>query len=116
MGRENSFPEAEDSSGFKDKNKSIKYDGMAEAWKSRDGSIISNDGIRLEREDSESKAGSIMRDLDPWTAWFYKPHTVTVLVAGACLLVYVFFLSAILMKETSDRSCSRCFHIDRNPV
>lgn len=42
----------------------------------------------LEREDSETKAGSIMRDLDPWTALFYTPHTVTVLIIGACLLVY----------------------------
>lgn len=40
-----------------------------------------------------------MRDLDPWTAWFYKPHTVTVLVAGACLLVWA---SGALQSEEHD--------------
>jgi hypothetical protein len=43
--------------------------------------------LMLVREDSESKAWSIMRDLDPWTAWLYKPRTITFLLVGACLLV-----------------------------
>jgi hypothetical protein len=45
------------------------------------------EGKTLVREDSESKAWSIVRDLDPWTAWLYKPRTITVLLVGACLLV-----------------------------
>lgn len=27
-------------------------------------------------------------DLDPWTAWAYRPHSVSVLLVGACLLVW----------------------------
>lgn len=27
-------------------------------------------------------------ELDPWTAWAYKPHTITLLLIGACFLVY----------------------------
>ncbi|KAH9558976.1 hypothetical protein CY35_06G035300 [Sphagnum magellanicum] len=46
------------------------------------------EGKTLVREDSESKAWSIVRDLDPWTAWLYKPRTITVLLVGACLLVW----------------------------
>jgi hypothetical protein len=45
------------------------------------------EGKTLVREDSESKAWSIVRDLDPWTAWLYKPRTITVLLVGACVLV-----------------------------
>jgi phosphatidylserine synthase 2 len=26
-------------------------------------------------------------EYDPWTAWLYKPHTISVLVVGACLLM-----------------------------
>ena len=26
-------------------------------------------------------------DLDPWTAWAYKPHTVSLLLLGACFLM-----------------------------
>lgn len=26
-------------------------------------------------------------DYDPWTAWLYKPHTISVLLVGACLLM-----------------------------
>lgn len=116
MGRENSFLEVEDFSGFKDKNKFIKYDGMVEVWKSRDGLIIFNDGIRFEREDSEFKVGSIMRDLDFWIVWFYKFYIVMVFVVGVCFFVYVFFFLVILMKEMSDCFCSCCFYIDRNLV
>ncbi|XP_062232084.1 CDP-diacylglycerol--serine O-phosphatidyltransferase 2-like isoform X1 [Phragmites australis] len=27
-------------------------------------------------------------EYDPWTAWLYKPHTVSVLLVGACLLIW----------------------------
>lgn len=26
-------------------------------------------------------------ELDPWTAWAYKPRTITLLLIGACLLM-----------------------------
>ena len=48
---------------------------------------VVNGKTRLVREDSATKAWSIMREVDPWTAWFYKPHTVLFLLTGGCLLV-----------------------------
>uniref|UniRef100_A0A0E0L5H0 CDP-diacylglycerol--serine O-phosphatidyltransferase n=1 Tax=Oryza punctata TaxID=4537 RepID=A0A0E0L5H0_ORYPU len=27
-------------------------------------------------------------EYDPWTAWLYKPHTISVLLVGACLLIW----------------------------
>lgn len=48
---------------------------------------VVNGKTRLVREDSATKAWSIMREVDPWTAWFYKPHTVPFLLTGGCLLV-----------------------------
>lgn len=100
MGREISFSEAEDSSGCFVENAPLEHDGGVNEWRDGDGSAISGDGNKMVREDSESKAWSIMRDLDPWTAWFYKPHTVTVLIVGACLLVYT--TSAPLPMEEID--------------
>ncbi|XP_068637671.1 CDP-diacylglycerol--serine O-phosphatidyltransferase 1-like isoform X2 [Aristolochia californica] len=29
-----------------------------------------------------------VEELDPWTAWAYKPHTITLLLIGACLLIW----------------------------
>ena len=81
MGREVSLEEA-DSAEFK---------GGSSDWKGMERSGSYGEEKRLEREDSEAKAWSIIKDLDPWTAWLYSPHTVTVLMAGACLLVYVTF-------------------------
>jgi len=92
MGREISFSEAKDSSdGGRVENPPLEDDdGRVDAL--RDGDGDDGGGYKiLEREDSETKAGSIMKDLDPWTAWFYKPHTVTVLIVGACLLVYILY-------------------------
>ncbi|XP_049932318.1 CDP-diacylglycerol--serine O-phosphatidyltransferase 1-like isoform X1 [Nymphaea colorata] len=31
---------------------------------------------------------SAVNDIDPWTAWAYRPHTVTLLLLGACLLIW----------------------------
>lgn len=28
-------------------------------------------------------------DVDPWTAWAYKPRTISLLLIGACLLMWV---------------------------
>lgn len=33
-------------------------------------------------------AHNILHDVDPWTAWMYKPHTIIVTMAGAALLVW----------------------------
>ena len=87
MGREVSLEEA-DPAEFK---------GGSSDWKGMERSGSYGGEKRLEREDSEAKAWSIMKDLDPWTAWLYSPHTVTVLMAGACLLVYVTFSLANLL-------------------
>ncbi|PKI69423.1 hypothetical protein CRG98_010221, partial [Punica granatum] len=27
-------------------------------------------------------------DLDPWTAWAYRPRTITLLLVGACFLIW----------------------------
>lgn len=43
----------------------------------------------LARTRSEVMAHNILHDVDPWTAWMYKPHTIIVTMAGAALLVYV---------------------------
>ena len=108
MGREISFLEAEDSGGSHVEKSTLEHDGGVKDWRDEDGSIVDNGGERIVREDSESKAWSIMRDLDPWTAWLYKPHTVTVLIIGACLLVYIFCPFPMLMDEISG--CFLGFH------
>ncbi|CAA6673125.1 unnamed protein product [Spirodela intermedia] len=40
------------------------------------------------RRRSEVKAMDDADELDPWTAWAYKPRTVTLLLLGACLLIW----------------------------
>lgn len=40
---------------------------------------------RRVRSDVKAMDGS--GELDPWTAWAYKPRTVTLLLLGACLLM-----------------------------
>lgn len=30
---------------------------------------------------------SSVGDVDPWTAWAYKPRTISLLLIGACLLM-----------------------------
>jgi len=32
-------------------------------------------------------AAAAAEEYDPWTAWLYKPHTISVLLVGACLLM-----------------------------
>ncbi|KAL6620659.1 hypothetical protein ACP70R_035798 [Stipagrostis hirtigluma subsp. patula] len=32
--------------------------------------------------------GGGAEEYDPWTAWLYKPHTISVLLVGACLLIW----------------------------
>ncbi|KAG6391658.1 hypothetical protein SASPL_149415 [Salvia splendens] len=47
---------------------------------------------------------SVIEDeLDPWTAWAYKPRTITLLLIGACFLVWV---SGALDPESSSEGDS----------
>jgi phosphatidylserine synthase 2 len=32
--------------------------------------------------------GDVETDLDPWTAWAYKPRTISLLLIGACFLIW----------------------------
>nr|CAB3464517.1 unnamed protein product [Digitaria exilis] len=36
-------------------------------------------------------------EYDPWTAWLYKPHTISVLLVGACLLMGVWAMIAVFL-------------------
>jgi phosphatidylserine synthase 2 len=36
---------------------------------------------------TNSYGGGGGEEYDPWTAWLYKPHTISVLLVGACLLM-----------------------------
>lgn len=31
--------------------------------------------------------GDVDADLDPWTAWAYRPRTISLLLIGACFLM-----------------------------
>lgn len=42
-----------------------------------------NDGREL-----PSDGGGGVEEYDPWTAWLYKPRTISVLLVGACLLIW----------------------------
>lgn len=48
---------------------------------------------RARRKDMTSKQNGDVaisnadEELDPWTAWAYKPRTVTLLFVGACFLM-----------------------------
>ena len=36
---------------------------------------------------AEDGGGGAAEEYDPWTAWLYKPRTISVLLVGACLLM-----------------------------
>lgn len=44
---------------------------------------------RMDNGTKENSDASISRvdELDPWTAWAYKPRTITLLFVGACFLM-----------------------------
>ncbi|CAM6099516.1 unnamed protein product [Calypogeia fissa] len=46
------------------------------------------DDLVVEDHDRDSKLMKLLKDLDPWTAWAYNPHTVTVLILGSCFLIW----------------------------
>lgn len=39
------------------------------------------------QENGDSDLSSVGDDLDPWTAWAYKPRTISFLLIGACFLM-----------------------------
>ncbi|AQK92006.1 CDP-diacylglycerol--serine O-phosphatidyltransferase 1 [Zea mays] len=39
------------------------------------------------RPPATDNGGGGGEEYDPWTAWLYKPHTISVLLVGACLLM-----------------------------
>jgi hypothetical protein len=43
--------------------------------------------IEDDYSERHGKLKKLLKDIDPWTAWAYKPHTATVLVLGSCFLV-----------------------------
>lgn len=63
---------------------------MSSPWIDRDSGPVSTPRKfeSLARSDSEIKARTVLSDVDPWTAWFYKPHTLIFSFIGAALLVY----------------------------
>ncbi|KAG0629678.1 hypothetical protein M758_1G121500 [Ceratodon purpureus] len=54
------------------------------------GMAIGGPGLRspLMRTSSEVMASEILNDVDPWTAWMYKPQTAAVTLAGAGLVAW----------------------------
>nr|XP_018679366.1 PREDICTED: CDP-diacylglycerol--serine O-phosphatidyltransferase 1 isoform X2 [Musa acuminata subsp. malaccensis] len=42
----------------------------------------------IAREDSDAESLNGFGEFDPWTAWAYKPRTISLLLIGACLLVW----------------------------
>eukprot|EP00850_Spirogloea_muscicola_P004982 SM000022S07196 [mRNA] locus=s22:442584:446086:- [translate_table: standard] len=45
-------------------------------------------GVWAAIDDASAAHSSRLGDLDPWTAWAYKPRTITALCVGAAFLVY----------------------------
>ncbi|CAL9114144.1 unnamed protein product [Musa textilis] len=42
----------------------------------------------IAREDNDAESLNGFGEFDPWTAWAYKPRTISLLLIGACLLVW----------------------------
>lgn len=38
-------------------------------------------------ENGDVSTSLVEDDLDPWTAWAYRPRTISLLLVGACLLM-----------------------------
>ncbi|XP_078428378.1 phosphatidyl serine synthase family protein isoform X2 [Wolffia australiana] len=55
------------------------------------------------RARSEIKGSADGNDLDPWTAWAYTPRTVTLLLLGACLLIWASGVGNPETAVSSDR-------------
>ncbi|KAA0046299.1 CDP-diacylglycerol--serine O-phosphatidyltransferase 1-like isoform X1 [Cucumis melo var. makuwa] len=53
----------------------------------------------LVQENGDYNSLSVGEDLDPWTAWAYKPRTISLLLIGACFLIFNSLIFST--KETS---------------
>ncbi|KAI4385913.1 hypothetical protein MLD38_003901 [Melastoma candidum] len=63
---------------------------------------LNNYSRRSERQSSMlangiGKSAAVDDDFDPWTAWAYKPRTISLLLIGACLLIWA---SGVLNSES----------------
>lgn len=45
------------------------------------------DNLVKENGNSHDDPSNVDEEFDPWTAWAYKPRTITLLLIGACLLM-----------------------------
>ena len=39
------------------------------------------------QENGDMSESNVGEELDPWTAWAYKPRTISMLLVGACFLM-----------------------------
>jgi phosphatidylserine synthase 2 len=39
------------------------------------------------QENGDTSQSNVGEELDPWTAWAYKPRTISMLLIGACFLM-----------------------------
>lgn len=39
------------------------------------------------QENGDTSQSNLGEELDPWTAWAYKPRTISMLLIGACFLM-----------------------------
>lgn len=53
------------------------------------GHIRGNQRNHVSMQNGNTICTASVDELDPWTAWLYKPHTVTLLFIGACILIWV---------------------------
>jgi phosphatidylserine synthase 2 len=51
-------------------------------------------------ENDDLRLHNATEELDPWTAWAYRPHTISLLLIGACLLIWA--SGALNPENTSD--------------
>jgi len=51
-------------------------------------------------ENDDLSLHSATEELDSWTAWAYRPHTISLLLVGACLLIWA--SGALNPENTSD--------------
>ncbi|KAA8529092.1 hypothetical protein F0562_034109 [Nyssa sinensis] len=51
------------------------------------------------QENGAVSSSSVDNELDPWTAWAYKPRTISLLLIGACFVIWT---SGALNPENSS--------------
>nr|CAD1842716.1 unnamed protein product [Ananas comosus var. bracteatus] len=63
------------------------------------------------QEDNDVKLLSYFGEVDPWTAWAYKPRTISLLLLGTCLLIWqvVFLIRKAALIPIVLRLCCRYY-------